>query len=269
MAQFGKRSPLLLFFILAYGISWILCLPLVISQRGLGWIQADVLFEFIVPGAFAPTIAALLVQRLKEGNFRIARLVSSPRRFMVGIGAGLGIVALGYIAVPALAMTTASPAALHWNAFLSWSTYHVNHSTFLGGPVNEEPGWRGFALPQLQARFGPWRPSLLLGVLWAGWHLPLFLVRGWAGLPVWAYVLLVSGFSVVMTFGANRSGFNIIVYVLMHALFNTSSRLLGGLLTDNSLRTNSTLVYVVSSLVVPLALIVATRGKIGARHGCH
>ena len=51
----------------------------------------------------------------------------------------------------------------------------------LGGPLGEEPGWRGFALLRLQPLHGPLIGSLILGVLWASWHLPLFWSGVWSG----------------------------------------------------------------------------------------
>jgi membrane protease YdiL (CAAX protease family) len=48
----------------------------------------------------------------------------------------------------------------------------------IGGPLGEEPGWRGYALPILQRRFGPVTGALVLGLVWAVWHLPLRLIPG-------------------------------------------------------------------------------------------
>ncbi len=49
---------------------------------------------------------------------------------------------------------------------------------FAGGPLSEKLGWRGYALPVLQKRYG-WRvASLVIGAVWGGWHLPLFFVAG-------------------------------------------------------------------------------------------
>lgn len=52
---------------------------------------------------------------------------------------------------------------------------------FLGGPLPEEIGWRGFALPRLQSKFGPLKATLLLSVLWTFWHLPHFLTAAQRG----------------------------------------------------------------------------------------
>jgi len=55
----------------------------------------------------------------------------------------------------------------------------VNPGILLASPLGEEPGWRGYAPPKLQCMVGPFRATILLGLVWALWHLPLFLVKGW------------------------------------------------------------------------------------------
>jgi membrane protease YdiL (CAAX protease family) len=60
----------------------------------------------------------------------------------------------------------------------------------------EEPGWRGFALPRLQARYGPLLGSLLLGLFWSLWHLPNLLFQP-GGLSIFMLFIMattVNGF---------------------------------------------------------------------------
>jgi membrane protease YdiL (CAAX protease family) len=89
--------------------------------------------------------------------------------------------------------------------------------------AGEEIGWRGFALPRLLERFGPWRASATLGVLWALWHLPLFYMRGMPqyGSPFGAYVLYLVALSLVMTFLLQRADGSIVIATLFHGAVNT------------------------------------------------
>jgi membrane protease YdiL (CAAX protease family) len=88
----------------------------------------------------------------------------------------------------------------------------------------EETGWRGYALPQLQFRFGPLTATLVLAGAWAGWHLPqFFLLQSYqdfssAMLPV--FVLGLSCGAVVLTWLYNRTGGSILAVVVWHALYN-------------------------------------------------
>jgi uncharacterized protein len=140
-----------------------------------------------------------------------------------------------------------------------------NYSTLLGGPLGEEPGWRGYALPRLEAAFGPVRASLLLGLLWTGWHLPLFLYPGWTSAPLWIYVVFLTGQSVLLTYGANLDNFAVVAPIAMHAVFNTVPRFLTGLFanTQPSAPIRFELVMALGGVITGIILILATRGRLG------
>lgn len=258
-----RRRPLLGFFLLAYFFGWIAFLPLVLTNIGLGVIRIDVPIEFIEVGAFTPTIAALCVQWLLDRNFRIFHLYSTWKRLVIGAIVGLALCMIAFVVAPSLALVKGSLRELHWAALLTPSVYVVNLSTFFGGPVNEEPGWRGFALPRLQERFGPLAGSIFLGLLWTGWHLPLFLLHGWVNVPVWAYTLLLVAASVLITLGNNISGFSIIVPIMMHAILNTSTRLLAALSEGLPTRTPELLYYLGAIGATAIAAILFTAGRLG------
>jgi membrane protease YdiL (CAAX protease family) len=89
----------------------------------------------------------------------------------------------------------------------------------LSSPMGEEPGWRGFALPRLQARLGALGASLVLGVLWGLWHLPLALTSGdpTAGTFSGWYLLGITGEAVLYTWLFNSTGGSLLLVLLLHA----------------------------------------------------
>jgi membrane protease YdiL (CAAX protease family) len=89
--------------------------------------------------------------------------------------------------------------------------------------AGEETGWRGFALPRLLPRFGAWRASVILGVVWAFWHLPLFFTRGMPqfGTPFPAFVAYTVALSVVLTYLARKTRGSVVIATLFHGAVNT------------------------------------------------
>lgn len=97
--------------------------------------------------------------------------------------------------------------------------------TLLGGPLGEEFGWRGYALPAMAQRFG-WRgASLVLGAIWGLWHLPLFWMPGMAQatLPMGLFMAGTVGLSVVFARLAVNTGFSVLPAILLHAAVNAGS----------------------------------------------
>jgi membrane protease YdiL (CAAX protease family) len=90
---------------------------------------------------------------------------------------------------------------------------------FLRGPMGEEPGLRGFALPRLQSYMTPFKASLIIGLLWGAWHLPVLLQRDVVSIV--AFLLLAFGLSFMFTFLFNRSEGSLIPVLLFHATQNS------------------------------------------------
>src|SRR6516164_5804611 len=95
---------------------------------------------------------------------------------------------------------------------------------FLHGPLGEEPGWRGFALPRLQRLHGPLVGSVILGPLWALWHLPFFWVLAWNFPPTVANILLFVIASIpvtiIMTWVFNNTKGSVLIAILGHWSFD-------------------------------------------------
>jgi membrane protease YdiL (CAAX protease family) len=261
----NDKKLLVRFFFLSYVIAWVLWLPLVLSKRGLGLLPVDMPLWSMVPGTFAPTLTAFLVHRWCCGNWRAVDFFKGWRNAWIGIVIAPTLLLLGEIIIPTLVLAKAPPARLHWKALLPYPYGVFYWSILLTSPLGEEPGWRGYALPRLQSMLGPFRATLLLGVLWAFWHLPLFLVKGWTGCGFMVYVMVVIGWSLIITFAFNLSGGSVIVAVIAHSALNACNHfddaLLGGVPTRTGISEN--LVVAVSLLVLGGLLVVLTRGRLG------
>ncbi len=126
---------------------------------------------------------------------------------------------------------------------------------FFGGPLSEEPGWRGFALPRLQRVTSPLIASLVIGFVWGIWHFPMHIngfypSAGMSALPTELALRVLSTIlvSVLYTWFFNKTGGNVLVCILLHASFNTASIFIAG--------TSSTI-----ALMAVLAAILALESK--------
>ena len=260
----ARKNPSLLFFMLAYALGWGMVTPRVLSWLGI--VHFNVPDWWVEVSFFAPTIAALFMQWLTEQNLKVFRLYGRPSRLLLGLGLGAFLVLICNPSVPSLLAERAPLKSLDWKIFLSLPAYHFHFSEVLT-PIGEEIGWRGYALPRLQNRFGPIWASLLIGVAWAGFMLPaLSLIQMWPLSGLVMYGIALVALSVEITFAMNISGFSIIVAVAMHTLAAAQSGYLAHRLVAHSQpRLHWEWIASFSGLLVPILLILATRGKLGVR----
>jgi membrane protease YdiL (CAAX protease family) len=97
-------------------------------------------------------------------------------------------------------------------------------STLLFGQSGEEVGWRGYALPRLAARFGLAGASIIVGIIWASWHLPLFFIpgTGLTGQSFPLYLLSVTAVSVAIAWLYEHTNGSLFLTMLMHSAVNNT-----------------------------------------------
>lgn len=139
---------------------------------------------------------------------------------------------------------------------------------FVTTAAAEEPGWRDFALPRMQDRFGPVAGTTILGFLWGCWHLPLFFTE-WGGPNVTWYqpIEFIAGcipLSLVMTWVFNRTGQSVPLIMLLHAGINSTYSLVWPEVYTNLDSARDPIhAQLIASLVAGAVLIIATRGRLG------
>ncbi|KAB8330050.1 CPBP family intramembrane metalloprotease [Scytonema tolypothrichoides VB-61278] len=142
------------------------------------------------------------------------------------------------------------------------------------GAVFEENGWRGFALPLLQSRFSPLKASIILGLMWFGWHIPVkfdTFFYGFGNAIVLFSILMIKFvlLSIIMTFFFNRVGGTTIIAIVMHGVSNDSVGLGGRILSDSyTVYLLTEINLVIPMLIVAIGLVFKTKGRLGFRAGC-
>jgi uncharacterized protein len=147
---------------------------------------------------------------------------------------------------------------------------------FGGGPLGEEVGWRGFALPRMQPRYGPLWGTLLLGVLWVFWHLPDFLTPAQGGGPGVSFATLLTNFSIfflfvvalaiIFTWVFNHTRGSIFIAILLYASINTPQVVWIPLFLAVDV-TGMNLAALIAFGVPALLIVILTRGRLGYQPG--
>ncbi len=221
--------PLSTYLLLTFGSAWLIWLPLLLAEYLHLTLPVPSLV-FITLGTFAPSITALFLTWRYAGGTELRRLLGraviwrvSPVWYLIAI-AGPALIMLLAMGVHVLLGGTI-PDYVPFG--VRWLIVVVNFILILliGGPLGEEFGWRGLALPSLEARFSPLWASLILGVIWAVWHLPLFFISGSAqsSLPFGLYALLTIPLTILITWVYHGSGNSLLLVMLFHAAVNTWS----------------------------------------------
>jgi membrane protease YdiL (CAAX protease family) len=261
------RNPLVSFFALAILITWLIALPSLLF--GLPF------KPFQTAGAYGPLLAAVIVS-VAMGRDELKALFSRMTNFRFGLGWYL-LAIFGYVLLYLL-MAGLSSAPLMQSLTEKWTLIFTLYlpalfTSYLINPIGEETGWTGFAVPHLQKRFRPLFSAVILGVMWAIWHLPGFFVPSEMGAfdPVnFVFFVLLSIFvRIIWTWFTNNAKGSGIVGILLHASSNAVSlALIPSLLpapTPDQMAVSGLLLL--GLLFLPAVLVlVFTRGQLSYKH---
>src|SRR5215208_5858284 len=220
MAQLMRRHPLVTFFLLAYGLTWAIQIPVAAGVlEGSGWRAVT----------WVPAIAALLAAALTGARGALRELGSRLVRWRVGwqwylvviLGpAAFSLAVAGVYTLLGGSWSEAAPPALLEGALLFLPLFLLILTLTDG--LGEELAWRGFALPRLLTRYNALVASVVLGVIWALWHLPLLWTQG-NGMfhqPVWLLLLDVTAKSVLFTWVFLHTRGSVLIAMLFHGATN-------------------------------------------------
>jgi membrane protease YdiL (CAAX protease family) len=259
-------KPIVLYLVFAYGIAWILWLPLVLGPKGLHLTKYDAYLPFFGSlGTIGPLFGSFLATRYEKGRWAMPSrfLPTMEMRSWLNLLTGAVLTIVAFVIIPYIFCIAPGHKLIPLRFLVPLLAIWPN---MLGGPLEEEFGWRGFLLPRLSARIGNTWATIAVGILWASWHLPLMLTHLWG--PFWYFLPLVMAVAVFASLAYYATGGSIFGPIIVHYVFNNCSTMLvtafAGLPRYGNRDVNETIL--VSMIVVALLTIAATRGKLGQGH---
>lgn len=221
-----SKHPLLWFYVLAFGISWLGWVPVAVGSHGIApFDRPEFQFLLILP-ALGPALAALIVTWASLGRERAGDLFKALIQWRVGwfwilvaVFGPLVLLAAGRALTGLFGFPVTSAAPQGDLIPLAVSALVMS---LFSNPW-EEVGWRGFALPRLQKRYTALSSTLVVGGLWGLWHLPLFF---WIGNPFsehpflpWFIGTVASAFLYTWIYNSTRG--SLFPVTLFHIALNT------------------------------------------------
>jgi membrane protease YdiL (CAAX protease family) len=265
--SFVDQHQVVSFFALTFAISWAIWWGMALTSLSIATGPGAVLNVVALSG---PSITALVLSAVLGGS-RLRRLFdglsvsrASAQWVLVALLLPEAMI-LGAIAISVVAFGAPTPViTIALVGVLAWEFVRI---LLLGGPLGEELGWRGFALPRLQARHTALRASLLLGLVWGLWHIPLYYVPGTGqfetvsggmspAFAIGAFVVWTIGLSILFTWLFNETRGSLIVVILFHTSINLGAFVPAAVGSVGA----ASFLYAIVTWVVALVIISRYRG---------
>jgi CAAX protease family protein len=229
MKNLISKHQLISFFVLTYLIAYLAGFGYFYLRPGQPLLPGSLPWFLFI---FSPTLSALLLAGIIGGFAEVKRVLSGFTRWRVGFGwyFAAAFLLLGPLAVALIYIAMGNPPAGLTPGVSISALLGITFFQFISGPLAEEGGWRGFALPRLEAKYNALVSSLILGVIWTFWHLPLFYLPGQAqmNIPMPIYLMLVVTMAIYLTWLYNNTRGSLIITTLAHFCYNLTAVFITG-----------------------------------------
>ena len=246
------------FFALTFLLSWLIWIPLAISHFGVAFnIPESTSMILRLFGVLMPALSAVILTTLSGGRAALRNLLA--RLFLWRVDWKWWLVAAAFqptlLVLAALINNRISDSKVSPVQVGSAGAFVINVVMLLIASLGEEIGWRGVALPGLQGKNSALKSSLILGLLWATWHIPFWLLLDTFDQFGMGYLFLnflfVLPFTIYITWIFNHSQQSILLVVMIHLIFN----IVNTALLPITLNINAFLVFgVLEWAVIPLII---------------
>jgi membrane protease YdiL (CAAX protease family) len=224
MQRTARRSGFWDYLTVTFVFSWLCWLPGVLETRGV--LELPIPWEvFLLLGICGPLVGAVWATARRSGWSAVRRLLARVVDVRIGVVWWLVILIvpsiLSALALLSFSMLKGEVVELEVLA-RSWMIFPTILFMMLLGGGQEEFGWRGYTLDILQGRWGALVASVVLGLIWGVWHLPLFFVEqaGQYYTPMWAFILTSPALSILTTWVHNSTGKRLFAAWLFHGAIN-------------------------------------------------
>jgi len=232
----NSKRNICAFFIITFIFSWLLWLPFVLWGFGVFQLNetvASLMTLAVMLGAFGPMFAAIVLIGRKEGKLGVKQYFRrafsfrvKPIYYVIALLLPLLLTAVAHYFVNITGIDILPDNLLPEGLAIPVIVLIIPYFIFilLAGGGQEEFGWRGYAQEPLQQRFGILGGSILLGIAWGMWHLPLWFMpgEGHAYYSFFAFLLFTVSMSVIIGWLYNASGKKLVIPWIMHAISNVS-----------------------------------------------
>lgn len=253
------RAFPLKFALIAFAFTWAFWLLVMLEARGL---ISSLPVPALLLGAFGPMVAAVVLTAQEGGRAGLRSLLNRVVRWRVA-PVWYGVALLGPIVLQLVAI------ALHAMVFgsqlpglgamvgtlpimLALSVY-----MFIQVGIGEEIGWRGYALPKLQASYSALVSSVILGVIWTLWHLPLFFIptSSYINTPFWVFLIFLLPVSILISWVFNSTGGSVLMIMILHSVLNASTSL-WRTIPEGATTVSNTNVYLIQAALLWVVVII-------------